>query len=93
MVKASLIVLRSDTQEPAAVIGLKEVEKWETVRVPALVVYLEDAGAVGSPPGVQQVVLPRAHEPFTCRHSSTSTLILNPQPPADGLHDGVGVTT
>lgn len=29
--------------------------------------YLEYAGAVGSPPGVQQVVFARAHKPFTCK--------------------------
>lgn len=31
--------------------------------------YLEDAGAVGGPPRVQQVVFARAHEPLTCRQT------------------------
>lgn len=31
--------------------------------------HLEDARSVGRPPGVEQVVLPRAHEPFPCGRS------------------------
>lgn len=31
--------------------------------------YLEDAGAIWSPPCVQQIVFPCAHEPFTCKKS------------------------
>lgn len=38
--------------------------EWE--RVGYWVTYLENAGAVRRPPGVQQIVLPCAHKPFTC---------------------------
>lgn len=39
--------------------------EWE--RVSYWVTYLENAGAVRRPPGIQQIVLPCAHKPFTFR--------------------------
>lgn len=35
--------------------------------------HLEDAGAVGGAPGVEQVVLPCAHEPLPCRRDTGGT--------------------
>lgn len=34
--------------------------------------YLEYAGAIRSPPGIQQIVLPSAYEPFACTERDTA---------------------
>ena len=45
--------------------------------------YLEYAGAIRSPPSIQQIVLPSAYEPFTCKENSEIRLL--------GLKSGIKI--
>ena len=47
--------------------------------VPVSCFHLEDAGSIGGPPRVQQVVLPRAHKPLPWRHTNTHNLTMTDQ--------------
>lgn len=42
-----------------------------------LAAHLEDAGSVGRPPGIEQVVLPCAHEPLPCGGTKSSFMSPN----------------